>query len=200
MWQLGWPEFSEGNSRLIASFAGVSILCLRGLAIQPISTPGFSGVIELESAETDVSRNRVIGADITQVIDMASITAPDNVQVVSCASLLATVSGIKTVFLTFNLGPWTAMKKWAAAQGPLDPSEIAVALDDAGQRGPDYNIDREKMIGSLKELWERCYDSPLFGTLIDVISQAWQVSPSELIVQVGWEHEGNTIYGRFFRQ
>jgi hypothetical protein len=72
LWQMGWPEFSEGRSRLIASFEGVSILCLRGLAIQPIRTPGFTGVIELESAETDVSRSRAISADVNSIIGRAS--------------------------------------------------------------------------------------------------------------------------------
>ena len=71
IWKLRWPEYRSGNTRLIASFASVSILCLRGLAIQPVRTPGFAGAIELNSLSTDVSRSRALSADIGPVLNAA---------------------------------------------------------------------------------------------------------------------------------
>jgi len=42
-WQVGWPQYVDGKTRLIASFDSISILSLCGLAIEPISTPGICG-------------------------------------------------------------------------------------------------------------------------------------------------------------
>jgi hypothetical protein len=54
-WRTDWPEFTLGRTRLVASFRGISILSLRGLAVQSINTPGCSGIIEIDALETDVS-------------------------------------------------------------------------------------------------------------------------------------------------
>jgi hypothetical protein len=54
-----------------ASFDNISILCLRGLAVQTISTPGFIGIVELDSVSLEVSRNRTVGADVSNVLDNA---------------------------------------------------------------------------------------------------------------------------------
>jgi hypothetical protein len=71
IWKVRWPEYVSENTRLIASFASVSILCLRGLAIQPVRTPGFAGVIELNSISTDVSRSRALRADVSPILNAA---------------------------------------------------------------------------------------------------------------------------------
>ena len=72
LWLREWPEFQEAGARLVASFRGISILCVRGLAIQPISTPGFVGVIDIESAIPDVSRREVADADVAGVLERAT--------------------------------------------------------------------------------------------------------------------------------
>jgi hypothetical protein len=252
IWKIRWPEYVDGKTRLIASlsrYESISILCLRGIAVQPVRTPGFMGVIELDSVATDVGRSRAISADIEPVLKAAKkeviptiianleemsqrsvivdtidtiascvqcygkdvviksnvkwihkITAPGDIQIVSCAALLADVSGASSIFLTFNIGPWTVLKMWAAAEGPRDPNEIAIALDDAGQPTPGYIAGNDKKkIGSLTTIWKNSERSALFSTLIAIIAQAWQVSPSELLEQPGWTHESDSVYGRFQR-
>jgi hypothetical protein len=248
IWKLRWPEYLSGNTRLIASLASLSILCLRGLAIQPVRTPGFVGVIELNSISTDVSRSRALSADIGPVLNAArehvlptiienlehlcensmivntirtlaecarvygpdvlqksnvkwihKIVLPGNVEIISCSDFLAETARLNSVFLSFNLGPWTLMKKWSTAEGEKDANEIAIALEDAGQGTPDYIAGVEINIGSLNTIWSGSPKSVLFNTLVNTISQAWQVSPSELLAQPGWSHEANYIYGRFKR-
>jgi len=248
-WKVGWPQYVDGKTRLIASFDGFSILSLRGLAIEPINTPGFAGIIELDSITTDVSRSRALNADVTSVLNLArnsitphvinnieelaksipmvnlielvarcvelygknvvqnsgitwisQMTMPGNVELINCAELLSRLSGIKCVFLAFDLGPWTAMKKWAEAGSQGHPSEIAIVLDDAGQKGPGYLSSEEARIGSLEEIWENSSSSVLFSTLIDIVAQAWQVSPAVLLQQTGWSHENSYVFGRFVRK
>jgi hypothetical protein len=48
---------------------GMSLLSLNGLAIQPASTPGFVGVIDLASEAPDVSRRYLINADIAGFLE-----------------------------------------------------------------------------------------------------------------------------------
>lgn len=71
VWPEGIPEFVDGNTRLLASGSGYSILCVRGLAVQVIPTRGFSGVIDLDAVGLEVSRNRTIDADISPVLEAA---------------------------------------------------------------------------------------------------------------------------------
>jgi len=92
------------------------------------------------------------------------------------------------------------MKKWAEAGSQPDPGEIAIVLDDDGQKGPGYPASQEARIGSLEEIWEKSSDSVLFSTLIDIVAQAWQVSPSVLLQQPGWSHESSHVFGRFVRK
>ena len=70
-WARFRPEFRQGSDRLVASFLGTSLLCLRGLAIQLVSTPGFTGIIDLDAASPDASRNRVVDADLSGVLSQA---------------------------------------------------------------------------------------------------------------------------------
>jgi hypothetical protein len=70
-WPLQRPEYRGVDGRLVASFEGWSLISLRGLAVQPMRTPGFVGVIDLDSAALDVSRNRTVSADIDKVLKAA---------------------------------------------------------------------------------------------------------------------------------
>jgi hypothetical protein len=71
IWTEKCPEYVTPEARLVASFEGTSLLCLRGLAIQSVSTPGFVGLINLDSAVTDASRRQIITGDISQIISEA---------------------------------------------------------------------------------------------------------------------------------
>jgi hypothetical protein len=233
----------------LSPYESISILCLRGLAVQPVTTPGFLGVIELDSITTDAGRSRAISADINPILSAARaemtpsiienleemsqhsfivdtistiascvqwygpdvvlksrvnwihrITAPGDIQIISCATLLLEASRLSSVFMTFNIGPWTAIRRWADAEGPRDANEIAITLDDAGQPAPGYlSGDDKKKIGSLDVIWKESERSALFSTLIAIIAQAWQLSPADLLKQAGWTHERNWVYGRFAR-
>jgi hypothetical protein len=68
IWPAQWPEYQSESARLVASFEGSSLLCLRGLAIQPISTPGFVGLINVDFAVPDVSRTQLIAGDLTDLV------------------------------------------------------------------------------------------------------------------------------------
>lgn len=246
-WPHKIPEYARENDRLIASFEGVSLLCLRGLAVQPVWTPGFVGVIDLDSAAPDVSRSRAVNADLTEVLEDArnSVTPqivknlnalseasfliqktpfiaacvsfygrqvilksdvpwishlkmPGNVELINSQTLITSLASSNLVFVAFNTGPWTAMKRWVDAERPA-ATEIGVLVDGEGQQTPGYITADEKKVGSLDNLWPECVDGPLFGTLIGIIAEAWQMSPEELLKQEGWTHSGSAIYGRFRR-
>lgn len=248
-WSLAWPEYRNGNTRLVASFYGISLLCLRGLAIQPVATPGFNGVIELDSAALEVSRNRTVNTDLTNVLDAArqsvspqitqnlnelgksgfvvekmeflatcvrlygaavllnseirwisQITAPGNVAVISCSELLTSLSTYNSVFITFNTGPWTAMRQWETSEPAPSDNEISILINGKGQLTPSYRpTDQGRNAGNLERIWKECMSSPLFATLLGIVAQAWQVSPEQLMTQNGWIHERDEVRGRFNR-
>jgi len=243
------PEYSQENDRLVASFEGTSLLCLRGLAVQAVSTPGFIGVIDLDSAAPDISRSRAVSADLTRVLEAARgsvgpqivenlnmlgrtgflidkapfiascvqlygrqvildsdvpwisrIKMPGNVELISSATLLSSLTDSNSVFVAYNTGPWTAMKRWARAEPSPGATEVAVLVDGKRQPGPGYRMSADgKKVGSLLNLWPKCTDSPLFGTLIRILAQAWQTSPDDLLRREGWTHETDEVYGRFYR-
>ncbi len=70
-WPRQWPEYREKHSRLIASFDDVVLVCVKGLAIQPIYAPGVVGVVDLESGVPDVSRREIRNADIADIVERA---------------------------------------------------------------------------------------------------------------------------------
>ena len=70
-WLKNWPEYREDRIRLIASFGNTSLLCLKGFAIQPINTPGFIGVINLNSFTPDASRQRALDVDVSEILKRA---------------------------------------------------------------------------------------------------------------------------------
>jgi hypothetical protein len=70
-WPAGVPEFSEPGTRLIASSMGVSILSLKGFALQPLATPGFCGLIDASDVTPDASRSHGLDFDQAPVLAKA---------------------------------------------------------------------------------------------------------------------------------
>lgn len=246
-WSHKRPEYVKNSTRLLASFIGTSLLCLRGLAVQPVPTPGFLGVIDLDAAAVDVSRSRAANADISSVLEAARQTMrpqivanlnelgkdkllidktsfiancsalyglevilesdlpwisqlklPGNVEMICSADMLARVETLKSVFLIYNSGPWTAMKRWAASEIPQ--GEMAFLVDGEEQARPSYRGSSEGVAtGQLASIWDNYGESPLFMIAIGLISQAWQVSPSDLTAQSSWMHESEFVFVRLVR-
>jgi len=73
--KLGWPlqppEYQRGQDRLVGAFPGVSLICLKGLAVQPAFTPGFVGVIDLDQGSPDVNRTHVLDVNLSPIIAKA---------------------------------------------------------------------------------------------------------------------------------
>jgi hypothetical protein len=247
-WAKCWPQYREGRVRLLASFEGFTLLCLRGLAIQPIATPGFVGVIDMESAIPDVSRRHAISADVTDVLARANVATrpqivenlnalagqgllidkldflarcvsiygrqtileasvpwisllklPGEVELLSCAAMLARLTKSASLFVAFGTGPWTAMKRWVAIQSQPMKAEPAIVLDDSPLERLGYLGGSEERIGKLSDLWPRCSDTPLFGTILRLAAEAWQSSLEDLSGQEGWRHDGSSLWGRLSR-
>ena len=129
---------------------------------------------------------------------ISHLKMPGNVELINSQTLTTRVASSDSVFAAFNTGPWTAMKRWVDPDGPA-AMEIGVLVDGEGQHTPGYLSGDDKKVGSLDNVWPECVDVPLFGTLIGIIAEAWQMSPEELLKQEGWTHSGSAIYGRFRR-
>jgi hypothetical protein len=71
MWVCGAPEYSENGVRLVADRGGISILCLKGFALQAVRTPGFIGVINCDNVIPDASRTKAVDSDIFPIIERA---------------------------------------------------------------------------------------------------------------------------------
>ena len=76
-WANEWPEHIEDSARLVASFEGISLLCLKGLVLQPVPTPGFVGLIDSHSAVPDISRRRALNVETGEVLSRASESIRD---------------------------------------------------------------------------------------------------------------------------
>lgn len=248
-WPLGQPEYREGSDRLVASFAGVSLLCSRGLTVQAISTPGFVGVIDLPSTTVDVSRSRAVNADFSAILEKAKesilptiienldflskttmmldkikfiarcvdyysrqvilssdvpwithLQIPGTMQMIGSNALLAKLAAARTVFVGYNTGGAGATRKWMEASSVLDSQEIGLSIGSGGQAGPGYRSGSErKIVGSLRTVWQSSPESPLFGTLLTLLAQAWQVNVEILLDQADWTHETDEVYGKFHR-
>jgi len=70
-WITDAPEYTEPGVRLVADKTGLSILCLRGFALQSVHTPGFTGVINSETVTPDASRRRGIDFDLEPILQRA---------------------------------------------------------------------------------------------------------------------------------
>lgn len=247
-WLKGWPEFRSQHVRLAASFEGYALLCLRGLAIQPIQTPGFVGVIDLESATPDVSRRQAINADVSDVLSRATeetrprivenlnaladegllinklnflsscvslygrqtileasvpwislLKMPGEVKLISSTALLESLTKASSLFIAYGTGPWTAMKKWVSHNPGPTKSDPALVLDDSPMDRLGYHSGGEEKVGRLIELWPASAHAPLFGTILRIAAEAWQVNLDDLTKQEGWRHSGSTLWGSLAR-
>lgn len=247
-WSEGCPEYVDSHTRLIASFEGVSILCLRGLALQPLRTPGFVGIFDIDSAVPDVSRRQAIQADVKETIARASesmypqiirnldcltqsgfvgnqleflnqcastysrkvihgstirwissMKLPGEIELQSSGMFLQEINKRESLFLAFDTGPWTAMRRWTAMEPPPFVKEMGVVLDGIGYPRPRYRSGDDEKIGNLSELWPECAISPLFGSILELIAEAWQGNVANLTNQAGWHHSGNSVWGRLTR-
>lgn len=247
-WTEGWPEFREEGVRLLAAFEGVTLLSLRGLAVQTLATPGFVGIIDLQTALPDVSRRNLLRADISGVLSRATVATrsrvvnnldalgregvlvdklgfigqcaelygrevileaslpwvsllalPGEVRLVNCADLRAQLAKASSLFLAYGTGPWTAMRRWVGLESGPRLDELAVVLDDSPSGGLGYHSGDEDKVGKLSDLWTRCEATPLFGTLLGLAAEAWQVNLDELLSQDGWRHKGSILWGRLTR-
>lgn len=247
-WPTWWPEYREKGVRLLATFHGVTILSLKGIAVQSLPTPGFSGIIDIQSASPDVSRRELADADILSVLERARhgvrpqitknleelgsgllvdkhdfiatcvsvygrgtvleaslrwislLKLPGDLELVNCTTLREKLSKAKSLFIAYGTGPWTAMKRWVAIRQPTPDLDLAVVVDDTSGNGPTYGKYDEEKIGSLASLWSGGQNSPLFGTILDVAAEAWQMNLEDLTAQNGWHHKGDDVWGLFERQ
>ena len=248
IWSQHRPEYSNGKVRLVACFESTSLLCLKGLALQPISTPGFVGVIDLESAIPDVSRQRAIAADIKALMEhvnretrsqivahldslsgrgllieklgfldecvsvygrdviressvpwLSFLKIPGEVELISSRQLLTRLLHSRSLFVAYDAGPWTAMRKWVSLDPAPEGREPAIVLDATSRSyGPHY-ISGDEKTASLAELWPHWQRASLFATILGLIAEAWQVNLEELAFQTGWRQSGTTVWGRFMR-
>jgi hypothetical protein len=243
LWAGAWPEYREAGVRLLADFFGVTLLSLKGIAVQVMPTPGFSGIIDLQSGVPDVSRTEFIGADISEVLKRARAGArsqivdnlnalgqgllvdkhefisrcvatygrevifeaslrwisllklPGDLELVNCATLRERLSKSRSLFIAYGTGPWTAMKRWISTCPTATDADLAIVVDDTRGEGPRYLSHGEEKIGRLAELWEGCDNSQLFGTILRICSEAWQVSLEKLCSQDGWHQSSDQIWG-----
>lgn len=72
-WITDPPEYTEPGVRMVADRIGLSILCLRGFALQTVHTPGFTGVINSETITPDASRRRGIDVDLEPILQRARL-------------------------------------------------------------------------------------------------------------------------------
>ena len=248
-WVEAWPQFTERGVRLLAGLEGVTLLSLRGLAVQPITTPGFVGVIDLEVGTPDVSRRRAINADVSGVLERARtgvreqvvenlnalgreglviekqefiascvrlygrrvilnsslrwislLKLPGEVELVDSATLLERLTRVRSLFLAFGTGPWTAMKRWNALGTETDEPGLAVVMDDSHGDRVGYHGGSDEKIGTLLELWPDCASAALFGTILELAAEAWQSGTQSLCEQDGWRHSGSVLWGRLVRR
>lgn len=106
----------------------------------------------------------------------------------------------RSVFIAYNAGPWTAMKRWVEGGRIAVKEEPAIAIEGTPTYGPGYLTSSEARVGRLSELWPQHPRSALFATLLQIVAEAWQRNPKELAEQDGWRHDGGIISGRFRRE
>lgn len=130
---------------------------------------------------------------------ISQLTFPGNVELLDSATFLSRISTARSMFIIYDSGPWTSMKAWE--QENPQPNEIAILLDAEGQITPRYlSAEKSPRIGQLVDLWERWSDARLFSMLIDLVAQAWQITPTDLVKQETWTQTTSHIYGRIVRK
>ncbi len=64
IWPRGWPEWRDDHLRLVAHpYRGETVLCLHGIAVEVLPTPGLTGLLNLSGVRPDVRRSQVLDFD-----------------------------------------------------------------------------------------------------------------------------------------
>ena len=71
IWNNSPAEHTSNQIRLVASSYNISVICLKGLSLQTVQTPGFTGIIEMNDITPDVSRRNALTIDISSILDVA---------------------------------------------------------------------------------------------------------------------------------
>lgn len=125
---------------------------------------------------------------------------PGEVELVNCQTLRHRLRDCGTLYIAYGTGPWTAMRKWVSLDGGEVKGEPAVLVDATARDRVSYNSGSKEKIGRLQELWPACCDAALFGTVLRITAESWQVSLSTLASQDGWRHSGSMLWGRLLRR
>ncbi len=68
-WDKEIPEWLTDKCRVVASLrSGMSILCLKGLALTPVWTPGFVGIFTSDDVTPDTSRRRALNFKVEEFL------------------------------------------------------------------------------------------------------------------------------------
>ena len=80
-------------------------------------------------------------------------------------------------------------------------NELIIVLDgDHESDRPGYISGNEDKIGNLADLWPSCEKTELFGTILAVLAESWQIRVDQLTGQDGWLHNGNSLAGHLKRE
>lgn len=71
IWGDSPAEYITDQVRLVAGTESASIICLKGLSLQVVHTPGFTGIIELNDITPDVSRRNALNIDLSDILHTA---------------------------------------------------------------------------------------------------------------------------------
>lgn len=248
-WPKETPEFRNESIRLLAGPIEHTVLCCNGIALQSIRTPGFSGIINAPDVSLNVTRDKAIDFDPTELIESAiqfvkpsiiqnlnlvndskffgnhlhlishciraygrsvilessarwitTVEPPGNSVQISCGELLSALRNASSLFIVYDSGPWTTLKRWSEVSELRPPQELAIVLDGGfdGDR-LDYLSDHEAKTGKLGELWEKCETTYLFGTILEIAANAWETSIGELLKSDGWQHVKTNLVGTLSR-
>jgi hypothetical protein len=247
-WLAGRPCYQTKDVRLYASDRhNGSLHCLKGLAVKPIYTPGFTGVINLVEGTPDVSRRDVADANVSSVLAEAKraiksqvienierlatsgltidknefltmcsktygaetvrearlpwlslLVRPGEVDLVDCSGLLTRLAGTSSIFISYGTGPWTALKQWVASSPQADTDSIAIVMGTTRRNRLEYV--GEERSGTLIELWPDLEDDSLFGIVVQLVCEAWQIRMEDIVKQDSWRHNSNNVFGYMIRQ
>lgn len=117
---------------------------------------------------------------------------------ISANELTAICETSNSFFTAIDTGPNTTLDLWHARRDQAPDCKLAICFANM-ERSPRYRSDADIKRGSLSELFPDLMDLPRFNLAVSVLSKAWNVQSSELLMQQGWIHSGTSVAG-FFRR
>jgi len=81
----------------------------------------------------------------------------------------------------------------------MGSDQCKLVLDDVPADMLSYHGGTEEKIGTLSELWPECVEASLFGIILQLSAEAWQVGLEDLTDQDEWHHKGNLLWGQLSR-